>query len=83
MVNQDLLNILACSLCKSELRHEGETLTCSNESCGIVYTIKEDIPVMLIDEASRPCPKCSEQREWDNYTLTCTACGETYTWERT
>ncbi len=50
-LNKELLDILACPKCKGDLslmdREEG--LRCP--SCAVVYPIREEIPVMLIDEA--------------------------------
>ena len=50
-ISQDLLNVLACPKCKGEVRltEKQDGLVC--EACKLVYPIKEDIPVMLIDEA--------------------------------
>jgi len=50
-VSQDLLDILACPKCKGELRltERQDGLAC--EACKLLYPIKEDIPIMLIDEA--------------------------------
>lgn len=81
-IPKDLLEILACAFCKSELRLEGEKLYCTRPECGIIYSIQDDIPVMLIDEAERPCPKCSAQRDWKDDVLSCPRCGATYVWER-
>jgi uncharacterized protein YbaR (Trm112 family) len=51
-VDPELLEILACPACKTpvELVHEGTGLKCAQ--CKRVYPIKDDIPVMLIDEAT-------------------------------
>jgi uncharacterized protein len=51
-ISQDLLEILACPACKAkvELRADGSALKCV--SCKRVYPIRDDIPVMLIDEAT-------------------------------
>jgi hypothetical protein len=51
-INQDLLDILACPKCKGdlELKSDGEGLVC--RVCRLVYPIKDDIPIMLIDEAT-------------------------------
>lgn len=51
-INNDLLEILACPACKSkvELKADGSGLRCV--SCHRVYPIRDDIPVMLIDEAT-------------------------------
>jgi uncharacterized protein YbaR (Trm112 family) len=50
-VSQELLDILVCPLCKAslELVHEQTGLKCVQ--CKRVYPIRDDIPVMLIDEA--------------------------------
>jgi len=50
-INQELLDILACPKCKGTI-HLTETrdgLIC--DSCKLMYEIKDDIPIMLIDEA--------------------------------
>jgi uncharacterized protein YbaR (Trm112 family) len=51
-ISQDLLEILACPACKSkvELKADGSALKCGE--CKRVYPIRDDIPVMLIDEAT-------------------------------
>ena len=50
-LSKDLLEILVCPFCKSpvELKADGSGLKCVQ--CHRVYPIKDDIPVMLIDEA--------------------------------
>ncbi|MDR4508560.1 MAG: Trm112 family protein [Candidatus Brocadiaceae bacterium] len=52
MITRELLDILACPLCKVDVRLEGDRIVCTN--CGRRYPIKDDIPVMLIDEAELP-----------------------------
>ncbi len=51
-ISQDLLEILACPACKAkvELKADGSGLKCVQ--CKRVYPIRDDIPVMLIDEAT-------------------------------
>jgi uncharacterized protein YbaR (Trm112 family) len=51
-VDKALLDILVCPACKTALRlvKDGAGLKCDN--CRRVYPIKDDIPVMLIDEAT-------------------------------
>lgn len=51
MLSEDLLEVLACPRCKGELEYdrEHERLIC--HKCGLKYDIKNDIPIMLIDEA--------------------------------
>ena len=50
-ISQELLDILACQKCKGELQitEKQDGLVC--QACKLVYPIREDIPVMLIDEA--------------------------------
>jgi uncharacterized protein YbaR (Trm112 family) len=51
-ISEDLLEILACPACKAkvELKPDGSGLKCVK--CRRVYPIRDDIPVMLVDEAS-------------------------------
>ena len=50
-INPELLDILVCPKCKGTiyLNEDQDGLVC--EHCKLVYEIREDIPVMLIDEA--------------------------------
>ena len=52
MIDKELLEILACPLCKTEVTLENDKIVCVN--CGRRYPVKDDIPVMLIDEAELP-----------------------------
>jgi uncharacterized protein YbaR (Trm112 family) len=52
MIDKELLDILACPLCKTEVILENDKIVCTN--CGRRYPVKDDIPVMLIDEAELP-----------------------------
>ncbi len=51
-VDPELLEILACPNCKTPvtLVKDGAALKC--DTCHRVYPIKDDIPVMLVDEAT-------------------------------
>ncbi|MBI5361076.1 MAG: hypothetical protein HZA48_10895 [Planctomycetes bacterium] len=71
---------MACSLCKSDIRLEGDKISCTNAECGLVYSVQEDIPNMLIEEAFRPCPACKQQRKWipEKDTLLCEHCGKSF-----
>ncbi len=50
-LDRDLLEILVCPKCKGDIRltKKGDGLICG--ACRLMYPIKDDIPVMLIDEA--------------------------------
>ncbi len=51
MIKQELLDILACPKCKQavKLNDTKNGLIC--EECKLLYEIRDDIPIMLIDEA--------------------------------
>ncbi len=48
-----LLDILVCPDCKGALRVDdvNEELICTG--CGLIYPVRDDIPVMLVEEARR------------------------------
>lgn len=50
-VNEELLEILVCPKCKGPLylTEEKNGLVC--DACALMFEIRDDIPVMLIDEA--------------------------------
>jgi uncharacterized protein len=50
-ISKELLEILACPKCKGDIRlnDQGDGLIC--DKCRLIYEIKDDIPIMLIDEA--------------------------------
>ena len=52
MIAKDLLEILVCPACIQplEYRTNPESLKCIQ--CHRVYAVKDDIPIMLIDEAT-------------------------------
>jgi LSD1 subclass zinc finger protein len=52
MIAKDLLEILVCQACKQplEYRQDPESLKCTQ--CRRVYPVKDDIPIMLVDEAT-------------------------------
>jgi uncharacterized protein YbaR (Trm112 family) len=53
MIDKELLEILACPKCKSEVRLDeaAARIVCTSPTCGLRYPIRDGIPVMLIDEA--------------------------------
>lgn len=50
-ISQELLDILACPKCKGDihLNDTSDGLIC--DSCKLLYEIRDDIPIMLVDEA--------------------------------
>ena len=60
MIDKELLDILACPACKADVKLEGgERIVCTK--CGKRYPIKDDIPIMLIDEAEMPGQEMKER----------------------
>jgi uncharacterized protein YbaR (Trm112 family) len=60
MVSADLLEMLRCPVCVQEegktgdLRLEHDTwLVCTEEGCDRKYPIRDDIPVMLVEEGDK------------------------------
>ena len=53
-IKKELLDILCCPKCKGDisLNESQDGLIC--DACKLVYPIKDDIPIMLIDEAEDP-----------------------------
>ena len=53
MISKELLEILACPKCKGpvDLTPAKDGLVC--KTCRLLYEIRDDIPVMLIDEAKK------------------------------
>ncbi|MGW8194452.1 MAG: Trm112 family protein [Desulforhopalus sp.] len=50
MIKKELLEILACPQCKGPVKLKDDNgLIC--EKCKLLYEIKDDIPIMLIDKA--------------------------------
>lgn len=51
MLDKELLAILACPKCKGDIHYNAakDGLVC--DACKLEYPIRDDIPVMLIDEA--------------------------------
>jgi uncharacterized protein len=53
-ISPELLEILRCPKCRSEVQIDDAAtrLKCVNPECSLVYPIRDEIPVMLIDEAT-------------------------------
>jgi uncharacterized protein YbaR (Trm112 family) len=51
-----LLDILVCPDCKGSLTvdYDNDELICN--ACGLIYPVRDDIPIMLVDEARREPP---------------------------
>ena len=56
MINKELLDILACPKCKGDLEYrpseDGKNGELVCHSCGLEYKIVDDIPNLIIEDAS-------------------------------
>ena len=50
-IDEKLLEILACPKCKGDIRLKDDQSGLICDQCKLLYPIKDDIPIMLIDEA--------------------------------
>lgn len=53
MLDKKLLAILVCPLCKAPLHYEAGKLELVCKADGLAFPIRDEIPVMLEDEARR------------------------------
>ncbi len=51
MLDQALMDILACPKCKGEVHYNEDKTGLVCNSCQLEFPIRDDIPVMLVDEA--------------------------------
>ena len=51
-VAPQLLRILVCPKCKGDLAYDQQESTLTCEACRLRYPVRDDIPIMLIDEAT-------------------------------
>jgi hypothetical protein len=52
-LNEKLLKILACPQCHGHLRWDEKNGGLICDTCNLLYEVKNDIPVMLIEEAKK------------------------------
>ncbi len=48
----ELLEILVCPQCKGDLEYQTDPEALICRRCRLVYRVEDDIPIMLIDEAT-------------------------------
>jgi hypothetical protein len=53
MLDDELLTILACPACKGELAYDPDKNTLECHQCRLRYAVKDDVPIMLIEEAQK------------------------------
>ncbi len=52
-LKEELLSLLACPKCKGEVEEVEEPAGLVCRRCDLFYPIREDIPVMLLEEAQK------------------------------
>ena len=48
-INKELLDILACPKCKSDVKQKGNFIIC--EHCKLAFPVLDDVPDMLLEDA--------------------------------
>jgi uncharacterized protein len=57
---RELENLLVCPGSRTKLIQEGNSLVCTDGACRLKFAIRDDIPIMLVDEAVVLSPQ-----EWE------------------
>jgi uncharacterized protein len=52
-LNKQLLEILVCPQCQGKIRFDEKAGGIICDKCKLLYEIKDDIPVMLLEEAKK------------------------------
>ena len=52
MVKKELLDMLCCPVCKGDVQEVDGKIVCSD--CRRKYPIKDDIPIMLVEDSELP-----------------------------
>lgn len=60
MIKKELLDILACPVCKGEVKLVESRIVC--QKCGRKYPIRDGIPIMLEEEAEGKEGKKQEEK---------------------
>ena len=53
-LDRQLLELVRCPDCRGTLTHDDAQATLTCDSCGLVYPVRDGVPVLLVDEATRP-----------------------------
>lgn len=56
-ISQQLLEILVCPICKTPVKLTADNTGLKCGTCYRVYPVRDDIPVMLVEEAKMEEPK--------------------------
>ena len=55
-LHPELLEILVCPGCRSPLAVDADSSELVCTGCGLAFPVRDDIPVLLLDEARKPAP---------------------------
>jgi uncharacterized protein len=55
-LDERLLDILVCPACRATVEHKERRHLLVCTGCGLRYPVRDGIPVMLVDEATRARP---------------------------
>jgi uncharacterized protein len=58
---KELESLLVCPGSRSKLFQEGDSLICTDGACRLKFAIRDNIPIMLVDEAVQLSPE-----EWEH-----------------
>lgn len=53
MVQEQLMKILACPVCKDKVQHDKKANEIVCNGCGRRYPVEDDIPIMLVERAEK------------------------------
>lgn len=53
MIDPKLLEVLACPVCKGDLSPDENEQKLICKKCRVKYSIKNEIPIMLVDQAEK------------------------------
>lgn len=56
-VDADLIELLVCPACRGAIEYKPRRDLIICTGCGLHYPVRDDIPIMLVDEAFTPPPR--------------------------
>lgn len=61
VVDAALIDLLVCPACRGAIEYKDRRHVIICTECGRQYPVRDDIPVMLVEEATRPPARGSKQ----------------------
>ena len=53
-VDKSLIDLLVCPSCRADIDYKDRRKLIICTGCGLQYPVRDNIPVMLVDEATQP-----------------------------